>query len=486
MGDSLNNASPEADDAEQVRVVCPFCSAMVLQGARKCRSCRKWLIDPPRSRTHNRGTRSLTLIVAAVVTVGAVLISQRKSPVGDAPPLTPLTASPTADAAQGPGAASKSSNEPQPQPTPVRPGEPARLNAASKRTRQTRTIQLDEHPLDLVFRRDGKALYVSGNDASLREYRLATGKIIHMASMPAQGDRLRLLNDRYLALICREYASHIPLMDTEHWEKDPTLLFVGMRPADIIALPDRKTAVAASSVGKRLGWFDLNSGRRLADIRLPHATKHLFVVRAYERPYVGAMGVLYRAGHPAGAWMDLFDPAESPFGATRRSISVGREPRPGAVTRDGSSVFFADRVSNLAALLGVDATTELRTVAVGQSPVGAFILGEDRYGITINSEAGTATVVDLKGMRWLGELMLAGPPGDGATAPDGSALFVSLGGTTRPPTGSGAAIIAGDPPQVVATLKTGRGASRVAVSKDSSRAAVANYWTKTITVIHYE
>ena len=307
-----------------------------------------------------------------------------------------------------------------------------------------------------------------------------------MASMPAQGDRLRLLNDRYLALICREYASHIPLMDTEHWEKDPTLLFVGMRPADIIALPDRKTAVAASSVGKRLGWFDLNSGRRLADIRLPHATKHLFVVRAYERPYVGAMGVLYRAGHPAGAWMDLFDPAESPFGATRRSISVGREPRPGAVTRDGSSVFFADRVSNLAALLGVDATTELRTVAVGQSPVGAFILGEDRYGITINSEAGTATVVDLKGMRWLGELMLAGPPGDGATAPDGSALFVSLGGTTRPPTGSGAAIIAGDPPQVVATLKTGRGASRVAVSKDSSRAAVANYWTKTITVIHYE
>ena len=66
---------------------------------------------------------------------------------------------------------------------------------------------------------------------------------------------------------------------------------------------------------------------------------------------------------------------------------------------------------------------------------------------------------------------------------DGTTLFVSLGGNEEPPREEGVAIIAGDPPEVVATLPTGKGAISVAVAKDLSRAAVANYFAKSITIL---
>ena len=137
-------------------------------------------------------------------------------------------------------------------------------------------------------------------------------------------------------------------MDTTTWDRDPILLDVGQSPGDIIEMPDGRTVVAASIEGKRVSRFDLVTGTRLADITLPHATGQLFLVRAEKRPYVAAMGALKHAGQPAGAWVDLFDPSEGPFGATRRSIAVGREPRFGAVTADGGALFFPDRVSNTA------------------------------------------------------------------------------------------------------------------------------------------
>lgn len=466
------------------RVPCPACGAMIIAGARKCRACRSWLVDPPKGRILPKGYRGLTLIVAAVLAVGAVLVSQRKSPVGEAPPLTPLTegsAVVSAQVAPQPvGEALDASGATRPQISsatgqPVGDAGPGRWRA--------RSIELDVHPLDVVFHPSGQSIYVSGNDATLWEYDLKRGKVLHMATMPAQGDRLRLLNDRYLAIVRHLDAGHIPVLDTNHWERDPRLLYVGANPADIIALPDGKTAVTASSRGKRLSWFDLATGRRLANIRVPHATQHLFLLRSGDRPYVGAMGLLVRAGDPAGAWLDIFDPSESPFGATRRSIAVGREPRPGAVTPDGTALFLADWVSNAATLLRLAETTDTKTVAVGQGPEGAFVLADGRFGITINSLARTATVVELSSMERTATLMLSGSPRTGAAAPNGKVLFVSLGGTAWPPDGTGAAIIAGDPPKVVATFETDKGASQVAVAADSSRAAVVNYWGKTVTLI---
>jgi DNA-binding beta-propeller fold protein YncE len=241
--------------------------------------------------------------------------------------------------------------------------------------------------------------------------------------------------------------------------------------------------VAATTTTNRVARFELPSGARVANITLPHATGQLFLVQAEGRPYVGAMGMLTRGGRAAGAWIDLFDPNETPFGSTRRSISVGREPGPGCVTADGGAVFFPDRVSNTATLLRIAGTTEVKETAVGQGPEAGFLMAGDRYGVTLNRAARTASVIDLGTMKVASTLMLNGVPRAGETSRDGSMLFVALGGSEWPPKGSGVVVIAGDPPKVTTSLPTGKGAIAVAVSKDGSKAAVASYYDKSITLL---
>lgn len=458
------------------RIPCPMCKALIVEGARKCRSCKQWIGGPPKA-AEPRFPRAAIVVSSAVATVLIVIVTRRQSPVGDAPPLTPL-AGDSAAVSAGPRPPAPGSIGPEPDPEPeVAPADP-------NKPWHAREIHIgDVHPLDIVWSPSGQSIYVSADDATLREYRIKSGDLVHKASVPAQGDQIRLLFGRYLAVLRHEDAARIPVMDTSSWDKDPMLLDVGQSPGDIIEMPDGRTVVAASIDGKRVTRFDLPSGTRLADITLPHATGQLFLVRAEKRPYVGAMGALTHAGQPAGAWIDLFDPSEKPFGATRRSISVGRDPRVGAITADGSALFFPDRVSNTAMLLQIAGVTEAKQVPVDQAPEAGFLMDDDRYGITINSAGRTATVVALPSMDVKGTLMLSGVPCSGETSPDRRTLFVSLGGTNRPAKGSGVNVITGDPPKVVASLPTGKGGCSVAVSKDGARAAVANYFSKSITIL---
>ena len=466
------------------RVPCPHCKALILVGARKCRGCKRWL-DGRKHPEPPKFPRGALIVTTGVASVMAVIVAGRESPVGDAPPLTSLSAeSPSASAAArapSPGAIGPEI-EPEPPGPPLDPNRPWRA----------REINIGQvHPLDIAWNPNGQSIYVSADDATLREYKIKGGELIHQASMPAMGDQIRLLFGRWVAVLRHGDAVRIPVMDTTTWDKDPMLLEVGQMPGDIIEMPDGRTVVAASIEGKRVMRFDLFSGTRLADLTLPHATGQLFLVRAEKRPYIAAMGGLTHAGQPAGAWVDLFDPAEGPFGATRRSISVGREPRWGAVTLDGGALFFPDRVSNTATLLRVSSTTEARHVPVGSSPEAGFLLDDDRYGITINSAARTASVITLAGagpasaMEVSGTLMLSGAPCQGETSLDRRTLFVSLGGTEKPPKGTGVDVIAGDPPKVVASLPTGKGACAVAVAKDGQRAAVASYFSRSITILEH-
>jgi DNA-binding beta-propeller fold protein YncE len=465
------------------RVPCPSCGAQILEGAHKCRACRTWLAGRSspgvasgvgHTGREPRFARAAVTVASGLAAVVIVTIAGIKSPVGEAPPLTVLAPE---------GAASLSA----PDPAAFGPDEPepdAREPADAKRGWRVREFRIgDVHPLDIVFSPKGASLYVSADDASLREYVLQSGELAHKASMPAQGDHIRLLFDRYVAVLRHEDAARIPVMDTTAWDRDPVLLDVGRSPGDIVALPDGRTVVAATTDTKRVTKFELPTGARLANITLPHATGQLFLVQAEGRPYVAALGALTHAGRPAGAWIDLFDPSELPFGATRRSVAVGREPHDGDVTSDGRALFFPDRLSNTAVLLRVAGVTETRKVPVGLGPTGGFLLQGDRYGITLNAEAKTASVIDLSTMTAKSTLPLNGVPRAGVTSPDRKMLFVALGGAEWPPTGSGVAVIAGDPPKVVASLPTGKGACAIAVSKDGSRAAVASYWDRSISVL---
>lgn len=472
------------------RVACAACGTQILQGARKCRGCKTWLDGKgkPMSRAL---PRAALIVTTAVTTVMAVLVSSRESPVGEAPPLTALGTETEAGAPRAPSPGSIGPEiEADPDPSPPDPNRPWRA----------REFKIgDVHPLDIAWNPNGQSIYVSADDATVREYRIKGGDLVHQASVPAQGDRIRVLFGRWIAVLRHQDAARIPVLDTTTWDRDPMLLDVGQSPGDIIEMPDARTVVAASIEGKRVSRFDLVTGTRLSDITLPHATGQLFLVRAEKRPYIAAMGALSHRSQPAGAWIDLFDPTEAPFGATRRSISVGREPRFGAVTADGASLFFPDRVSNTAMLLNIAGTTEAREVPVDGSPEAGFLMVDDRYGVTINSAGRTASVIALprpvatpqggspKGkatpMEVRATLMLSGAPCSGDVSPDRRTLFVSLGGTEKPPKGSGVNVIAGDPLTVVASLPTGKGACAVAVSRDGTRAAVASWYSRSITIL---
>ena len=456
------------------RVPCPACKALILEGARKCRSCKGWVLDRHPAPREPRLPRAAVFVTTAVASVLAILINGQKNPVGEAPPLTSLAPEGSAAGASAPAGIGPDDAESTPPPAAPDP----------ERRWRVRELRVgDFHPLDVAWNPAGGSVYVSGDDASLREYKLKTGELIHKASVAAQGDHLRLLFDRYIAVLRHEDATRIPVMDTTAWDRDPILLEVGRSPGDIVELPDGRSVVAATTDSKRVSRFELPSGARTANITLPHATGQLFVVNATGRTHVGALGALLHNGRPAGAWIDLFDPGEGPFGATRRSIAVGREPRGGAVTADGAAIFLPDRVSNTATLLRVSGVTESKRVAVGAGPTAGFLLANDRYGVTLDADARTATVIDLSTMTVTGTLPLGGVPRAGVTSPDRKTLFVALGGAGWPPPGSGVAVIAGDPPKVVASLPTGKGATAVAVSKDGTRAAVASYSDRSITII---
>jgi hypothetical protein len=453
------------------RIPCASCKKPILDGAKKCRHCKAW--QPERGGIF---PRAALIVFTAVTSVFSVIVTSHESAVGSAPPLTPLPTDSSAPAAAGesaPGSVGPDPEKPKPVPQPSTPH--------SKWT--ARELRMgDVHPLDIAWSAAGDSLYVSTDDATLREYKVSNGEMLHKATVPAKGDHIRRLFDRYVAVLRIDpTASRIPVMDSTKWDHDPILLDVGAGPGDIQELPDG-SVVTSTTMGHRVSRFSLPSGRLLADITLPQSTGQLFLVRAEGRPYLAAMGELSHADRPAGAWIDLFDPEEAPFGATRRSVAVGRDPRPGVVTMTGGAIFFPDRLSNSASLLSVAHETEAKTADVGSDPVEGFLMDGDRFGVTLNAGASTATLVTLPSMQ-VTTLMLPGVPRSGATTPDRTTLFVSLGGSDEPPHGQGVAIISGEPPEVVATLPTGQGASAIAVSKDGTHAAVADYFSKSITIL---
>ena len=462
------------------RVPCRACGALVVEGAKKCRACKAWLVTAPApspAASSPAVPRIAIVLGSAVATLMVVLVSGTESKVGEAPPLTNLGA----DSSASPGAPGPAAIGPDP--APKKP----QLSPDPERSWRVRQFKIgDVRPLDLVFDPSGNSVYVSCDDATLREYKLAGGELLHQAQMLAQGDHIRLLFDRYVAVLRHEDAARIPVMDTTAWDRDPLLLDVGQSPGDIAAMPDGRTVVTATTDSKHIARFDVVSGARLADIRLPHATGQVFLVQAEGRPYVAAIGALTHAGRHAGSWVDLFDPAETPFGATRRSIPLGRDLGEGDVSRDGTMLFFPDRLAGSARLLEVSSTTAADEVAVGGQPVAGFIFGDDRYGITLDAAAKSAVVVELSTMQVIDSLVLGGVPRSGTLSPDRKMLFVSMGGDTYPPAGASVTVIAGDPPRVVTSLATGRGATQVAISPDGTRAAVACWSDRSITVFEQQ
>ncbi len=214
-----------------------------------------------------------------VSSVFSVIVTAQKSQVEEAPPLTALA---------GDSAASTS----EPSPAAVGPEEPTKqkplppLSPTRKFT--PREIRMgDVHPLDVTFSKSGESVYVSADDATVREYLIETGEMVHKASVPAKGDRIVLLFDRYLAVVRPDpRVARVPVLDVTKWDHDPVLLEVGAGPVDVLEMQDG-SVVVGTTTGHRVSRFALPSGNLLADITLPQSSGQVFLVRAEGRPSLG-------------------------------------------------------------------------------------------------------------------------------------------------------------------------------------------------------
>ena len=455
-------------------VPCSLCRRPILEGARKCKHCKGW--QPEKSRT----PRAAIMMFTTIASVFSVIVTSQESVVESAPPLTALAGDPApATSSTAPTAAA---------PAPVLPERRPPATPPKKDWKARELRMGDVHPLDLCFSKSGQSLYVSADDATLREYRVDTGEIVHKATIPVKGSRIVCFAERYVALLNSDPAvTQVPVFDVTRWDRDPVLLEVGAGPTDLVEMNDG-TVIVGGSKSHRLSRFALPSGRLLDDMTLPQAASQVFLLHTTAGHSLAALGALSHEGRPDGAWMDLFDPKESPFGATRRSIAIGRDPRAGSVTRAGSSLLFPDFAANTAKLVDVGEETRAHSVDVGQGPIAAFIMRDDLYGVTLNVTARTATTIDLPLLSSADKasvttLMLPDEPRRGRLSEDRSLLFVSLGPAGEPARGRGVVVIGGEPPEILTSLETGIGVDTVAVAPDGARAAVATYFAKSITLI---
>ena len=121
-----------------------------------------------------------------------------------------------------------------------------------------------------------------------------------------------------------------------------------------------------------------------------------------------------------------------------------------------------------------------RLAPAGPQPIAAFPWSGGR-AVAIGA-AGEATVASLERREVVGTVALGGVPSAAVATPDGKNILVALGGGPR---GRGAmtAVIGGDPPRVEATLKTGEGASAVAVGASGRLGVVTASWARSLAVL---
>jgi len=163
------------------RVPCSACGALIIEGAKKCRACKAWIGPKPAPKPQPAAPRIAIVLGSALATLMVVLVSGRESKVGDAPPLTNLTP----DSSATVGAAAPAAIGPEPS------AKKPQLALDPSRTWRVRQFPTGGvRPLDLAFNPKGSSVYVSCDDATLREYKLSNGELLHQASVPAQGDQM--------------------------------------------------------------------------------------------------------------------------------------------------------------------------------------------------------------------------------------------------------------------------------------------------------
>ena len=206
------------------------------------------------------------------------------------------------------------------------------------------------------------------------------------------------------------------------------------------------------------------------------------------------------------------------------TVSVGSHPAHVVLTPDGRHAYVTNGGDGTVSVVDTQAGRLTATIRVGDSPHGIRMSPDGREAYVANLKGGTVSIIDTATMKESARLPVGKGPAQTGFTPDGRLAFVSLseenqvalidpaarrvvrkvpvgpgpiqlhatadgkrllvanqGSEERP--GTTVSVIDLGSGEVVATVKTGRGAHGIAVGNDGRYAFVTNIYEATVSVI---
>ncbi|WP_020604954.1 YncE family protein [Spirosoma spitsbergense] len=165
--------------------------------------------------------------------------------------------------------------------------------------------------------------------------------------------------------------------------------------------------------------------------------------------------------------------------ALKKTIPVGMEPAEVTMSANGQYAFVANGMSNSVTVIKVADKSVVKTIAVGEDPVGAWP-GADGKMYVDNEKGQSVSVIDVATLTVVETIPLGFTPGYVAYNATRNELWVSQAGT-----GTGVVIFErmGNAWMKMGTVATGLDAHAIVFTKDGSTAYVTNQGAATVSVI---
>ena len=457
------------------RQPCPYCGYMGLVGARRCAGCRADLPavaarPPTRSQPATSASRPprrawLWGAACAATLSGALLafwlIPRRVPPA--APRITPASA-------------------PAPASQPVA-GPPSSVTVTERST-----VRVGGHPWSIAFGGSPERIYVgTGDGATVKEIDPARGGVLDTFHPGRPAEVVSVVHDRWLYSYHWWQSDGLSVWDLGTPGRPRRFVYIGRNMGAVLPLPDRESALVTACHSQVLKRVHLPDMRVTGSASFKHPIGFMVPVTRGGKFHAAVMGGVFRRSltfgytTPIGAWIDLFDPDETPFAANRRAIAAGRQPRHPGVTSDGRRLLFPDRMSNQATLVDLDSDEAPPSVGIGIRPEHIAILPGDDHAVSLDTGSASLTVMGLRPLANLGSIKVAYAPTDVAVSKARRYAAITLGGEGY--NGQGVVVVGGTPPRVLAQGATGRGPISVAVSRDGRLIATANSRGGTVTIL---
>lgn len=162
-------------------------------------------------------------------------------------------------------------------------------------------------------------------------------------------------------------------------------------------------------------------------------------------------------------------------------VSVGKGPHGFRISKDSKFAYVANMGEDTVSVIDVDAGKEVRKIKVGKTPVTTGVTSDGKTLVaTVNGENALA-IVDLATDK-VEKVTVGVGPAQVYIQSDDKFAFVANQGTEDKPSDTVSKIDMSTK-QVVATIKTGKGAHGVVTSDDNKFVYVTNMYDNTVSVI---